>query len=276
MQELTGQALYDYIAQCAPFIAEYTGAPKEGGKGIQRKDIYTQYMLQVEGEAGDDITKKTNDECKRCGSSNITHDSAISENICKDCGSMEYILSEEIGYKEEQEMDMNIYYAYDRKTHFNEWIAQFQGKEASNVPLEVIEHLRSEFKKQKIQTLSEITHAKVRSLLKNLRMNKYYENVPYITSVLNGFVPPRMSQGLEDKLRLMFIQIQLPFNKHCPSDRKNFLSYSYVLYKFCELLGEDQYLQYFPLLKSKEKLYKQDQIWSLICKELSWEYIKTI
>jgi hypothetical protein len=29
-------------------------------------------------------------------------------------------------------------------------------------------------------------------------------------------------------------------------------------------------------LKSKEKLYKQDQIWKKICHELSWEYIKTI
>jgi len=43
------------------------------------------------------------------------------------------------------------------------------------------------------------------------------------------------------------------------------LSYSYVLYKFCELLSEDKYLKYFPLLKSKEKLYQQDVIWKKIC-----------
>ena len=59
-------------------------------------------------------------------------------------------------------------------------------------------------------------------------------------------------------------------------NRKNFLSYSYVLYKFCELLGEDEYLQYFPLLKSKEKLYQQDVIWKKICSDLQWEYIPTI
>jgi hypothetical protein len=49
-----------------------------------------------------------------------------------------------------------------------------------------------------------------------------------------------------------------------------------VLYKFCELLGEDQYLQCFPLLKSKEKLYQQDSIWKLICSDLRWEFIPTI
>ena len=37
-----------------------------------------------------------------------------------------------------------------------------------------------------------------------------------------------------------------------------------------------KYLKYFPLLKSKEKLYQQDVIWKKICKDLQWEYIPTI
>ena len=85
-----------------------------------------------------------------------------------------------------------------------------------------------------------------------------------------------MPQELEERLRIMFKDIQAPFKKHCPPERKNFLSYSYVLYKFCELLGEDEYLQYFPLLKSKEKLYNQDVLFKKICEELRWEFIPTI
>ena len=81
---------------------------------------------------------------------------------------------------------------------------------------------------------------------------------------------------LEEKLRKMFDIIQVPFNTHCPKERKNFLSYSYVIYKFCELLGEDDFLPCFPLLKSKEKLWHQDVIWKNICKELHWEFIQTI
>ena len=85
-------------------------------------------------------------------------------------------------------------------------------------------------------------------------MNKFYEHVPYIANVLSGIQPPRMTQALEDRLRLMFRDVQEPFDRHCPDSRKNFLSYAYVLYKFCELLGEDDYLPCFPLLKSKEKV----------------------
>jgi len=146
----------------------------------------------------------------------------------------------------------------------------------TTIPPEVMEQLRAELKKIKIRKLDEITHAKIRGLLKKLRLNKYYEHVPYITNILNGIKAPNMPQELEERLRIMFKDIRKPFDDNCPSERKNFLSYSYVLYKFCELLGEDEYLQYFPLLKSKEKLYQLDVIWKKICCDLQWQFIATI
>ena len=76
------------------------------------------------------------------------------------------------------------------------------------------------------------------------------------------------NQGMEHHLLLP--------EKYCPSTRKNFLSYSYVLYKFCQLLDKDEYLKYFTLLKSREKLHLQDQIWKKICEEVNWEFIQSI
>ena len=56
--------------------------------------------------------------------------------------------------------------------------------------------------------------------------------------------------------------IQEPWELYKPGvERKNFLSYSYILYKFCEYLKLDDLLQYFPLLKSPQKLMEQDQVW---------------
>ena len=34
----------------------------------------------------------------------------------------------------------------------------------------------------------------------------------------------------------------------------------------------DDLLQYFPLLKSRDKLKEQDSIWKYICKDLEWQY----
>ena len=74
----------------------------------------------------------------------------------------------------------------------------------------------------------------------------------------------------------MFREIQYPFMKHCPKKRVNFLSYAYVLHKFVELLGLDEFKNCFPLLKDRDKLHQTDMIWKNICKKLGWEFIKSI
>lgn len=280
--------MYGYLTDCLPYILEYTKncdeVIEEGPfntkitKGIKRKEVYYDYLRNVEKASIPFSKIKPNifsEECP-CGSSNVYVDNRSSNNVCQDCGLCVYFLGEELTYKEEQETSEKIVNnSYKRDNHLNEWILQFQGREMTNIPNEVIEQLRSEFKKQKIKDVTEINQAKVKILLRKLRLSKYYEHSTYITNILNGLNPPTMSANLEDRLRHMFREIQEPFAKHCPANRSNFLSYSYVLYKFCELLGEDDYLPYFPLLKSKEKLRQQDVIWKGVCSELLWEYIPT-
>ena len=63
--------------------------------------------------------------------------------------------------------------------------------------------------------------------------------------MLSGISPPTMTPHLEEQLRNMFRDIQEPFEKHKPKGRSNFLSYGYCLYKFCELLGHDEFLDSF-------------------------------
>ena len=47
----------------------------------------------------------------------------------------------------------------------------------------------------------------------------------------------------------MFKEIQIPFLNNRPEGRKNFLSYSYVLHKFCQLLELDNLLVNFFIKK---------------------------
>ena len=70
----------------------------------------------------------------------------------------------------------------------------------------------------------------------------------------------------------MFLAVQPAFDKHKTSERKNFLSYSYILYKFLELLGYSQILGAFSL-KGKDKLAKQDLIFAKIANELNWNFM---
>lgn len=122
---------------------------------------------------------------------------------------------------------------------------------------------------------------KLKEILKKLNYQLYYEHIPYILSKITNKSPPTLSREIEDKIKLMFKQIQEPFNKYCPPDRTNFLNYSYILHKFFQLLKMEDLASCFPLLKSREKLRNQEKIWESICKDLQkkdqfWQFIPSI
>jgi len=195
---------------------------------------------------------------------------------CPKCGYQEFVLidSDKPSYKDPpREVS---YYAYKRINHFNEWLAQFQAKESTEIPVYVYDEILEELKKERISNYASLKPTKIKEILRKLHYNKYYEHVPHILNRLNGETAPVMSREIEEKLRYMFKEIQPSFQTHCPKGRSNFLSYSYVLYKFCELLELDEYLPCFPLLKNRDKLYVQDKIWKLICQDLAWQYIRSI
>lgn len=195
---------------------------------------------------------------------------------CPSCGYRDFILvdSEKPSYKDPpREMS---YYAYKKINHLNEWLAQFQAKETTEISTAVLDNIRAELKKERITDMSKLKASKLKEVIKKLKLNRCYDHVAHILNRLNGISAPVLSREVEEKLRFMFKEIQFSFVKHCPKKRSNFLSYSFVLYKFCELLELDEYLPCFPLLKSREKLHMQDKIWQKICEDMKWEFIRTV
>ena len=251
---------------------------KDSGSDTLRRDsLLEQYLQRMDPHHNRPSMNTMNDLsfiCDACG-----EDMKISINdatvSCPECGFHKLILmdSDKPSYKDPpREVS---YYAYKRINHFNEWLAQFQAKESTEIPEEVFENIQGQIKKERIQP-SSLNRSKIREILKKLKYNSYYEHVPHILSRLNGHTAPVMDRETEEKLRYLFKEIQPSFQKHCPADRSNFLSYSYVLYKLCELLELDDFLHCFPLLKNRDKLYAQDKIWEKICKDLQWEFIRSI
>ena len=245
-------------------------------KFISRDKLLEDYLTKIHPECIKHMVKEdTYGECPDCETEMV-----FSQNeamfTCINCGSQQFILmdSDKPSYKDPpREVS---YYAYKRINHFNEWLAQFQAKESTDIPQNVFDSILIELKKERILDTNNIKGVKIREILKKLKLNKYYEHVPHIINRLNGQNAPIMNREIEEKLRYMFKEIQPSFQKYCPAGRNNFLSYSYVLYKFCELLELDEYLPCFPLLKNRDKLYIQDKIWEKICDELKWQFIRSI
>jgi hypothetical protein len=214
--------------------------------------------------------------CSFCNEETLYY--CVNESIfcCEKCYTIEKIITdnEKPSYKDPPKEIS--YFSYKRINHYTEWLNQIQGKETTDIPDEIFENILKELKIQRIEDPKIITRQKIKEILKKLKINKYYEHVPYILNRITGDPNPHLSPELEDKLKQMFKEIQVPFLKYSPLNRKNFLSYSYVIHKFIQLVNQEEYLKYFPLLKSREKLHQQEQIWKKICDDLGWKFIRSI
>lgn len=270
----TAAAIDNTELNLEPIIEE---KPKSKEKGRNRDILLEQYLLKMNPV----YIKKSNElddmsgECMECGA-----DMMISQTeamlYCSECGATEFILidSDRPSYKDPPRE--SSYYAYKRINHFNELLAQFQAKGSTEIPQDIFDQIVSELKKQRITDFKNLKYKQMREVLRKLKLNRQYDHIPFIISRLNGSIAPVMSRETEEKLRHMFKEIQPSFQKHCPKNRRNFLSYSYVLYKFCELLELDEFLASFPLLKNRDKLYQQSKVWEQICNDMQWQYIPTI
>jgi len=238
-------------------------------------NIINNYMSNINDEYVNDFKIDNINICKNCDKK-LTLSFISSEIICDKCGYTEKICANLDGNSYKDPIRESTYFVYKRINHFNEHLSTFQAKETTDIPPHVYESIIKFLKKDKNFRMENITHKILKDALKTLKFNKFYEHIPHIINMITGKQTPFLTRKNEEQLRIMFKDIQTPFQNNCPSDRKNFLSYNYVLHKFCQLLELDHLLIHFPLLKSREKLREQDKIWKNICKDLKWEYIPSI
>jgi ribosomal protein S27E len=226
------------------------------------------YINHIDGEF-------TNTKCINC-SNEMTNLVQEALSVCLNCGYQDVLLAEQNRPIMLYDKKDGIHYSYKRINHFREWISQIQGKESTDIPNEVFERILNELKKEKITDTTKLTPKFMRTILKKLRTHKYYEHTAYIINRINGIPPPQFSPELEQNLSNMFMQTQPLFIKYAPANRLNFISYSYILHKFFLILNMPEYLPLFPLLKSRQKIAQNEDVFKKICRELKWNWIPSI
>ena len=258
-------------------ILKFVNKTGKTTKGEEYNRYYNKCFLNINCSTTPD---SSNNSCKKCKEDNFEIDSKNGVIICTNCGSCEqhYDYSANgMNYSDSTHIEtVSQPFSYQRKNHFREWLNQLQGKEVTVIPDTVINLVLLEIKKERITNSDDITSERIKKYLKKLKLNKYYEHIPNLISKITNKSPLTITKDFEEVLLELFDKIQEPFKKHCPKDRKNFLSYSYTLHKFCQLLGKDEYLIYFPLLKSREKLFEQEKIWRGICDDLKWKFVTSV
>lgn len=166
---------------------------------------------------------------------------------------------------------------YERIAHFKEFIARLEGTERTEIPEVVVNTLLTQCMMHRIDPIREperVTYTFVRSALQRTGFCQFFENSTQLISLLTKRQPRRFTDEEKAQLTRIFREIQAPFEKH-KGKRKNFLSYSFTLYKLCELLGLREFLPYLPLLKAPANLLAADALWEKICHELDYEFVRT-
>ena len=244
----------------------------------QSKNVYQNYWKNV----NNDLTNLQDfviaaDVCEICKKGELIPQDEEGIMICNNdkCAAfITYIIDSSKPSNKEPPNEVS-YTAYIRLNHFKEILSQFQAKETTQIPPEVINAIKQRIKKERITNMHLINYDKMREILRKLGLNKYFEHIQYINSIL-GIKPPIMNEELHETLCVLFIEIQKPWAVHCPPNRTNFFNYTYTLYQLCVLLDQTQYLSYIPMMKDREKQLEQDMIWKKVCNDLDWEFIPTV
>jgi len=278
VQQLSLYDEFDYYHDVFDILMDYEDDSQD------KFNLLNQYLSKVDKETVNKGNKKRNKFdnisklCEKCKDEMILdlHNGLL---VCRICGESQTILVESDipNYKEECN-DTKTYVAYKTMNHFNEWLNKIQGKEVIELGEELCEKIKKEINKYNLKDNPQnITPQNMREILRKLGLNKYYDNIPYIIFKTTGKEPPQIPREKEEKLRQMFREIQEPFKIYKVKNRRNLISYPYIIYKLCELIELDYLLPFITLLKSDDKIKDMDIIiWKKICNHLNWEFIPSI
>ncbi|NBS53484.1 MAG: hypothetical protein EBS96_12905, partial [Spartobacteria bacterium] len=124
----------------------------EDSNGLQRDKALERYLSIIEPTAirggilpGSGIEPDFG-ACPHCETEMVFYHNEATLG-CPGCGYQDFILvdSEKPSYKDPpREIS---YFAYKKINHFNEWLAQFQAKESTDIPADVYENILAEIKK---------------------------------------------------------------------------------------------------------------------------------
>jgi hypothetical protein len=219
--------------------------------------------------------------CKECKQHRI-QDSTEARMICEKCGSeMTIMLYANKPSLKDPPPDVR-YYEYKRFGHFCDWLCNLQGN-GNQVPYEIIKVIRYEINRSRIKDLNCLNESHIKAYLKkykHLGYDKYSNHSTQILCRSTGIEQISISPETIEDLKTLFPLIQDSWDKHKPKERSNFSSYSYIIFKFCQLLGCDELKSKLKLLKDKFTIYKLDRVWKKICldmggKDKGWVFIPT-
>ena len=198
--------------------------------------------------------------------------------LCQKCGDATYVIIESEIPSHKDTINEKRKYPYNPINHLIEKLNQYQAKQTTKIPQDIYNVIKKELKKIMVD-VDDVTPEIIQDILKKYKLDMFYEHHYLIFSHITNTPPPSLTREDEDDIKKMFKMTEKPFKLYKPKSRDNYLNYSYVLHKLflikAKIDTNDNMCinaQYFKLLKSRDKLKKQDNTWKMICKFNNWPF----
>ena len=277
----------DYFFKITDIINKYYSSDNEGEKFNMTIEYYTILKMEMSNKYNNIVLSK---KCKNCDQEDCLIENE--ELSCTLCGFVnDKYISSTVSHKESKESYSYIPndLHYKRLDYFKQWLNQIQGREQTDIPDIVIDEILLQLNIERIKDISKISNKLVKRLLKKTGNSKYYEHIPYIIYKISGTRPINIPSQIEEIFIIMFIEVEKVWEYVKIPERSSFFSTPYILHKFSQILGLNEYLVHFPLLKSREKRYYQDLMWkqvieifnnvpskNIFLKDIEWKFISSI
>ena len=232
---------------------------------------YDEIECELNGEVYKEPKKRDRHFCMDC-KLRIIVDYQRSTLVCTKCGVFEYYPVYVSSYNHTMQPSRRkcIYKRYDNfKVILNQFF--FGGKRV--VPNDVMIAIKDEIHNEtNILYPYEIplTIPILECILKRNKLTTYKNSSYYIYFKLSGLATPHITTKEYNMMLEVFDVVSSIYDKYRPSNRKNFLNYSFVLKKLLIMLGKVEYAKYIPQLKTHSKHKELERVWCLITKDREW------
>ena len=252
-----------------------TATSKQQIHRFQRQFGGLNYFREFKLDAYPDETSGTTTDavCRACGSRGVTSDDDC---VCPRCGHVLYsdtlnCTTQAVSYADQSEGPMQpeevATSGYRPTAHFMDRFRQCLGLQQKTIPTEIMDLVRRNRTARPHLCDEEISAEVVRTWLRDASKTKWYDDAPLIRSKLLNVPTLTVTAEQEDALREYFQQV----NQYQKSLKNPpFIKYQYFAYKLCELLGYDDLLPHFSLVKDPSTLKRYDDFWKEVCEHFNW------
>lgn len=209
-----------------------------------------------------------NDGCPQCGAHQWELDERRSERVCG-CGVVQKCGTVSAKYLPFDRTVRSNYHAYRRITHFTSLLDALTTRRP---PPDLLAAVEAEARRQRVDP-ARLVHARMRDLMRAVGAETSYPLAPTLLAALKREPLPRLTVHEIMRLHALFESVQRAFTaviRAVDRQRKNFVSYPFLLRKCLQHIGRDDLGAHLFMLKTPEKVRRQQVIWGAIHRHLNW------